>query len=108
MKLISQLEGIAATTTFSAADFRQWRTGLLIHAGDGLLVLLMALTLSVYKPWGLTSYGQRKQQERRKVPQQVVKETPFGLKVFLSVIGGLVLIFLAVHLAGHGMDHHGH
>lgn len=40
-----------------------------IHAGGALLLLLMATTLSVYKPGGLTRYGQRKQQVRsRPVP----------------------------------------
>ena len=35
-----------------------------VHAGGGLLVLLAATTLSVYKPWGRTRYGRRKQRER--------------------------------------------
>jgi len=35
-----------------------------IHAGGGLLVLLVATTLSVYKPWGRTPYGRRKRRER--------------------------------------------
>jgi hypothetical protein len=35
--------------------------GELLHAGGGLLVLLVATTLSVYKPRGLTPYGQRQQ-----------------------------------------------
>jgi hypothetical protein len=35
-----------------------------VHAGGGLLVLLAATTLSVYKPWGRTRYGRRKQHER--------------------------------------------
>jgi hypothetical protein len=39
----------------------------LIHAGGGLLVLLVTTTLLVYKPRGMTPYGWRKQQERRKV-----------------------------------------
>jgi hypothetical protein len=38
-----------------------------IHGGGGLLVLLMTTILSVYKPRGLTRYGQRKQHEQRKL-----------------------------------------
>ena len=34
--------------------------GELLHAGGGLLVLLVTTTLSVYKPRGLTPYGRRK------------------------------------------------
>jgi hypothetical protein len=37
-----------------------------LHAGVALLLLLVATTLSVYKPRGMTRYGQRKQQEERR------------------------------------------
>ena len=37
-----------------------------IHAGAGLLLLLTAATLSVYKPPGMTRYGQRKQYGQRR------------------------------------------
>lgn len=30
-----------------------------VHAGLGILVLLVAVVLSVYKPWGKTPYGRR-------------------------------------------------
>lgn len=41
--------------------------GELLHAGVGLLVLLVIQVLNVYKPRGITPYGWRKQQEKRKV-----------------------------------------
>jgi hypothetical protein len=41
--------------------------GELFHAGGGLLILLLILTLSIYKPRGLTAHGWRKQQEQRSV-----------------------------------------
>ena len=34
-----------------------------VHAGGGLVVLLAATTLSVYKPRGMTQYGRRKQHQ---------------------------------------------
>jgi hypothetical protein len=34
----------------------------ILHAGGGLVILLVTTTLSVYKPRGMTSYGARKQQ----------------------------------------------
>lgn len=37
----------------------------LLHAGAALLLLLVAATLSVYKPPGMTRYGQRNQRARR-------------------------------------------
>ena len=39
--------------------------GDLFHAGGGLLVLLVIAVLNVYKPRGMTRYGQRKRRERR-------------------------------------------
>ena len=41
--------------------------GDLVHAGGGLLVLLVITALNVYKPRGLTPYGWRKQHEQRVV-----------------------------------------
>lgn len=38
----------------------------LFHPGVGLLILLVIVVLSVYKPRGLTRYGWRKQQEERR------------------------------------------
>lgn len=68
MESISYMGGLAAETTLSNADLRGLRSpGLVIHAGGGLLVLLVTTTLSVYKPRGLTRYGWRKQQEKRTV-----------------------------------------
>jgi hypothetical protein len=71
------------------------------------LLLLVITTLGVCKPWGLTRYGLRKQQEARKV-QLEPRETPFGVKIFLAAICALVLAFVALHLAGHGFESHGH
>jgi len=72
-------------------------------------LLLVATTLGVYKPWGLTRYGRRKQQERRKkVEQQPDNKTPLGVKIFYAVIGVLLLVVVVLHLSGHGFGSHGH
>ena len=44
--------------------------GDLVHAGGGLLVLLVITALNVYKPRGLTPYGWRKQHEERRSRQE--------------------------------------
>ena len=64
---ISLMAGAAAETTLSGADLREPRIQLVVAAGAGLLVLLVAVSLAVYKPRGLTPYGWRKQQEERTV-----------------------------------------
>jgi len=49
---ISLLAGVAAETTLSSADLGELRIQLVANAGAALLVLLVATTLSVYKPGG--------------------------------------------------------
>ena len=44
--------------------------GQLLHAGVGMLVLVVTVILAVYKPRGMTRYGQRKQQELRTRAQE--------------------------------------
>lgn len=61
MQPITVLAGVAAETTLSSADFRETRIQLVVNAGAALLALLVATTLAVYKPRGLTRYGWRKQ-----------------------------------------------
>jgi hypothetical protein len=63
MDPIGLLAGVAAETTLSSADLGL-QVRLLIHSAGGLLVLLIPLVLSVYKPRGMTRYGLRKQSEQ--------------------------------------------
>ena|SRR5215207_3673444 len=66
METLSYLSGVAAETTLSSGDLSGLRDpSPVLHAGAGLLLLLVAATLSVYKPRGMTRYGRRKQQEER-------------------------------------------
>jgi hypothetical protein len=44
--------------------------GDLLHPGLGLVVLLVVQVLNVYKPPGMTRYGQRKQDEQRRALQR--------------------------------------
>jgi hypothetical protein len=58
---LDSLAGLAAETT-SSSDLGALRSpSPVLHAGAALLLLLAATTLAVYKPRGLTPYGQRKQ-----------------------------------------------
>ena len=69
MQPISHLAGIAAETTFSAGEHLQLRIQMVIASAAAVLALLVATALGVYKPRGLTPYGWRKQQERRRLSQ---------------------------------------
>jgi len=108
MPLIGYAAHRAAETPLPTAALRATGFPLLVHGVGGILVLLVITALSVYKPWGLTLYGRRKQQERRKAPQEPDNNTPLGVKIFFAVIGVLVLVFIVLHLTGHGFESHGH
>lgn len=120
MPSVTHMSRIAADEALSAADYGELRMQLVLHAGGGLLVLLAATVLSVYKPWGLTPYGIRKQREGHRIspidppprPEPAV-EVGFGSRRktprWAYVVGihaiALAVLSLVLHLAG-GMRHH--
>jgi hypothetical protein len=65
--LVGHLPTVSSYATIARAAASPGRVGLqgeLLHAGGGLLVLLVIAGLNVYKPPGLTPYGRRKRRER--------------------------------------------
>jgi hypothetical protein len=121
MPAVTRMSGVARDMTLSVTDFRALRIQLVAHAGSGLLVLLAATVLSVYKPWGLTPYGLRKQHERRVAapanlssrsePDVEVVPWPVSTRPrWMYVVGIhaiiLALLFLVVHLTGVGVPSH--
>ncbi len=83
-----RVSGAAAETLFST-DLGPLKTELVRAPSLAILLLLVVTTLGVYKPWGDT-------------------ETPLGVKIFFAVIGALVLVFVVLHLTGHGFESHSH
>lgn len=65
---IGHFAGIAANETLPTAALSALRNPThVLHTSGALLMLLAATTLSVYKPRGMTRYGQGKQREQRAV-----------------------------------------
>ncbi|MDK1492453.1 hypothetical protein QN219_20715 [Sinorhizobium sp. 7-81] len=54
----------AASKGLAEADLLGLRSSLVVHAGGGIVILITATVLSIYKPRGLTRYGWRKQQSQ--------------------------------------------
>jgi hypothetical protein len=121
MPAVSRTAAKAAEMTPFGADFRALQIQLVVHAAGGLLALLAATILSVYKPWGMTSYGRRRQDERRRVPQADLLAYPASsvgrdqgsaasASRWVCVIGihaiGLILLFVLLHLTGGGPRSH--
>ena len=108
---ISYLADAAAQATFSDDDLIGLRTSLMIHAAGGLLVLVAAATLGLYKPSGVTRFGARKRLEEGATRTASVTgsaaNTPLWAKVFGAVmIALLLLIAIMIIAGGHGPGVH--
>jgi hypothetical protein len=118
MPAITRMSDIAGEMALSATDFRDLRIQLAVHAGGGLLVLIAATVLSVYKPWGMTPYGRRAMHGRRQpVPADMPPAQPEVASGSATlpprwayIIGihaaALALLFVVLHLAGGGAWKH--
>jgi hypothetical protein len=60
---IERLATIAAAAPVASADLRDPQLNMVVASAAALLVLVALTALSVYKPRGLTPYGQRKQEQ---------------------------------------------
>lgn len=67
MRALDSLACAAAKTTFSTAELggHHCAASPVVHASTALVLLFVCVVLSVYKPWGRTRYGQRRQNEQR-------------------------------------------
>ena len=74
MQTVSFFAGVASEAENSQPGaLREGLSGELLHAGVGLLVLLVIQVLNLYKPQSMTVYGSRQQREQRALVQA---ETP--------------------------------
>ncbi|WP_105401161.1 hypothetical protein [Neorhizobium sp. T7_12] len=70
--LLAQLPGIARLADASVArlpfppELGRIQLSVVVHSAAGLIVLLIPLLLSIYKPWGLTAFGRRKAERRHR------------------------------------------
>jgi hypothetical protein len=106
---IGLLAGVAReTTTLFGADVRRMQIQLVGDAIAALLALLVNVTLSVYKPQGLTAYGRRKLVEHPTGSDTGGYRGGLWLKLLTAIVVALVLLFVILHLTGRGLGalHH--
>ena len=65
MRLMALAASLAAGVTLNDLAFRAIGVQLTVHAAAGLLVLLLPMALSIYKPKGLTKYGVHRRRGER-------------------------------------------
>jgi len=109
MRAVGQMAGLARTTLLSAADFGILRTSLTVHAAGGLLVLIAATVLSIYKPWGVTPYGRARLEltaHGGRPGNLIVPQSHGRLYIGLGIIALILLLLGVHHLAGGGFHHH--
>jgi hypothetical protein len=102
---LGSLGDLAADATLSMNELRNLNQSPVLHSGGGLLAILVATILAVYKPWGMTPYGRRKRGPAVVRDYGSATSIPWRLKVLLGIIG-LVLLFLVFHLINGGPRGH--
>jgi hypothetical protein len=104
---ISYMADVPTANFFPDTEINGKQVKLTVLSAAALLYLLVTIVISVYKPWGMTSYWKRKQQEEQ---QRVSEPKPTARKSFgkYIVIGIIILalVFIIRHLLSGGSGRH--
>lgn len=100
---IGHVAAAAAERTLSSGDLRQIRIQLVADAGAALMALLVATTLSVYKPWGMTAYGRRA--DRTMAPKAESTASVLWRWLWLGALIVVAALFAFLHFTGGARAH---
>ena len=118
---IGILAGAVREAATAISNYRGLQVQLVGNAVAAIVLLLVATTLSVYKPWGMTAYGRRKQAQTNvgpdrsakpdyEIPMRPVSEQPMRKPRWVYVVGihaiAFALLFVLFHLTGDKMPLH--
>jgi hypothetical protein len=108
MQPISYMANVVWGSVLSESELRGLRVQLIADAGAAMLVLLIAATLSVYKPWGITAYGKSWMiQQQKKIAKANKKgKKPWILYLLLALIVLVILMFILMHITGGELVKH--
>jgi hypothetical protein len=116
MGTFRQMAGVAADPVADLAIVRN--ASPIVHAILALSLLVTATVLGVYKPFGMTAYGQRKVEEQRRaaswsIPANAAAScaldtdtTPAWIYWVGAVALALALLVVVLHLTGASPTHH--
>jgi hypothetical protein len=102
---LGSLGDLAADAKLSMNELRNLKQSPVLHSGGGLLAILLATILAVYKPWGVTPYERRQRETGVRPDYGSTTSIPWRSYALLGVIG-LVLLFLVLHLIAGGPRGH--
>lgn len=88
---VSEMALNAAEAAFATGDHTQQRTALVVHAAGGLVILIAATVLSIFKPWGKTAHGKGEPGARKRY-----------LLIGVAIVLGVIII---LHLSGGAPRH---
>ena len=108
---IGFLARAAREMTFSGPEIGRLQIQLVADAVAAVVALLINVTLSVYKPRGVTAYGRRRLAhdlgaESDSKPART--EAVGWVKLLTVVVFALLVLFVVLHISGHGLGslHH--
>ena len=116
MGTFRQMAGVAADPVVDLAAVRN--ASPIVHAILALVLLIAATVLGVYKPFGMTAYGERRLQEQRRPVSALMPassgtaraldagSTPAWIYVVGAVALALALLVVILHLSGLSPTHH--
>ena len=105
MGTFRQMAGVAADPVVELGLVRN--PSPLVHAILALVLLVTATVLAVYKPFGMTPYGVRRQEVRDSLLESAEASTRVRLlSVAVLVLVALAILFILAHLLGSGMHSH--
>lgn len=103
MNPITYMADAAANKPILPSELDGLRVRLIADAAVALGVLLLITSISVFKPWGKTGYGNNKQKQRTMVNNKTKR--PWGKYILIGFIC-VFIAFIIMHLLGGGMSHH--
>jgi hypothetical protein len=115
MGTFRQMAGVAADPVLDLAVVRN--ASPIVHAILALVLLLAAIVLGVYKPFGMTAYGRRKHDQRGPGFSWVLEARPAAtssvdrrggpraMYMYAIIAIGIMLLFLLLHFTGSSFLH---
>ncbi|HEU4749276.1 MAG TPA: sialidase family protein, partial [Gemmatimonadaceae bacterium] len=85
IRTVGYFATVAADTTLSSSDLLALRSvSPVVHASAAILLLLVATTLAVYKPRGLTPHGLRIRKQRSVSQQALLRQIVFAIAISVT------------------------